>query len=153
MPGGALVGRDCKLYYNSGTFASPTWTEVTRAMDVALPIDAEYGDVSSRVSGFKMQAKSFVVVGPLTFGYRYRQGVTDAVFDALRPMVLGFTKVEFAVCDGAIATTGNEYLRATYQVKGNLNQPMGEGVSVDFEGTVTSEEDSGTIREPSWVTV
>lgn len=153
MAGGALVGRECKLYYNAGSFASPTWTEVTRAIDVTLPVDAEYGDVSSRASIFKMQAKSQVVVGPLSFGYRYRQGVTDAVFDALRPMILSTTKTEFAVCDGAIATTGNEYLRGTYQLKGTLDQPLSDGVRVDFEGTLTSEEDAGVLREPQWVTV
>jgi hypothetical protein len=141
------------LYYNTGTFGTPSWTELTRVIDLTLPVTAEYGDTSSRVSIFKMQAKSQVVVGPLTFGYRYRQGVTDAVFDALRPMVLNNTKVEFAVCDGTIATSGNEYLRATYQISFTINQPMGDGVSVDFEAVVASEEDSGTIREPAWVTV
>jgi hypothetical protein len=68
-------------------------------------------------------------------------------------MVLNNTKVEFAVCDGTIATSGNEYLRATYQISFTINQPMGDGVSVDFEAVVASEEDSGTIREPAWVTV
>ncbi len=153
MAGGALIGRECNLYYNAGTFGSPTWTLVTRAIDVALPIDAEYGDVSSRISIFKMQAKAQVVVGPLTFGYRYRYLVTDAVFDALRPMTLSNTKVEFAVSDTTIATTGAEYLRATYQLAGGIDQPLVDGVKFDFTGTVTSEEDSGTLREPTWVQV
>lgn len=153
MAGGALVGRECKLYYNAGTFASPTWTLVTRAIDVNLPIDAEYGDVSSRISIFKMQAKAQVVVGPLTFSYRYRYLVTDAVFDALRPMTFSDTKVEFAVCDTAIATTGAEYVRATYQLAMTIDQPLVDGVKVDFTATCTSEEDSGTLREPAWVTV
>jgi hypothetical protein len=89
----------------------------------------------------------------LSFGYRYRQAATDAVFDALRPMALSNTKTEFAVCDGAIATTGNEYLRATYQLDMGVNQPLGDGVSADFTAFLTSEEDSGTLREPSWVQV
>lgn len=153
MAGGALIGRECNLYYNAGTFGSPTWTLIPRAMDVSLPVTAEYGDVSSRISIFKMQAKSQVVVGPLTFGYRYRQLVTDAIFDALRPMALSNTKVEFALCDTTIATTGAEYLRATYQLAMTINQPMTDGVSVDFEATVTSEEDTGTLREPTWTSV
>lgn len=149
---GALVGRECKLYYNSGTFASPTWTELTRAIDVAYTITSERGDVSSRVSIWKMEKKALNGL-ELTFGYRYRQGVTDAVFDALRPMALSNTVVEFAVCDGAIATTGNEYLRASYQLEMTMNQPMADGVSVDFTAFLTSEEDSGTLREPGWTTV
>jgi len=149
---GALVGRECKLYYNSGTFGTPTWTEITRAIDVAYTISSERGDVSSRISIWKMEKKALNGL-ELTFGYRYRQGVTDAVFDALRPMVLSNTVVEFAVADGAIATTGNEYLRASYQIDANVNQPLTDGVSAEFTAFLTSEEDSGTLREPSWVTV
>jgi len=153
MAGGALIGRECNLYYNSGSYASPTWTLITRAIDVNLPVAAEYGDVSSRISIFKMQAKSQVVVGPLTFGYRYRQLQTDAVFDALRPMTFSNAKVEFAVCDTTIATTGSEYVRATYQLEMVIDQPMADGVKVDFTATVCSEEDTGTLREPTWVQV
>src|SRR5262245_24381218 len=149
---GALIGRECKLYYNSGTFSSPTWIEVTRAIDVDYDMPAEWGNVSSRVSLFKMEAKALIGL-ILTFGYRYRQGVTDSVFDALRPMALGITKVEFAVADGAIATTGNEYLRATYQIEFGNKQPLVDGVQVDFRCHLCSEEDSGVLREPSYVTV
>lgn len=149
---GALVGRECVLAYNSGTFGSPTWTVLTRAIDVAYAITSERGDVSSRVSIWKMEAKALNSL-ELTFGYRYRQGVTDAVFDALRPMALSNTKVEFAIADGTIATTGTEYLRATYQLEMNMNQGLTDGVAAEFTAFLTSEEDSGTIREPSWVTV
>ena len=149
---GALIGRECKLYYNSGTFGTPTWTEIVRAIDVAYAIASERGNVSSRISKWKMEKKSLNGL-ELTFGYRYRQGVTDAVFDALRPMALSDTVVEFAVADGTIATTGNEYLRASYQVDMSLNQAMGDGVAAEFTAFLTSEEDSGTLREPSYVTV
>lgn len=152
MAGGALVGRECALYYNAGTFASPTWTLINRAIDVSYAIASERGDVSSRASIWKMEAKALNGL-ELTFSYRYRHLVTDAVFDALRPMALSNTKTEFAVCDTTIATTGAEYLRATYQLDMAPNQPLTDGVSVDFSAFLTSEEDSGTLREPAWVTV
>jgi hypothetical protein len=152
MAGGALTGRECNLYYNAGTFASPTWTLITRAIDVAYTIASERGNVSSRISKWKMEVKALNGL-ELTFGYRYRQLVTDAVFDALRPMALSDTKTEFAVCDTTIATTGAEYLRATYQLDMGNNQALTDGVAVEFSAFLTSEEDSGTLREPSWVTV
>lgn len=152
MAGGALIGRECKLYYNAGTFASPTWTLIPQAIDVAYTIASERGNVASRASIWKMEVKSLNGL-ELTFGYRYRHLVTDAVFDALRPMALSNTKVEFAVCDTTIATTGAEYLRATYQLDMTMNQAIGDGVSAEFTAFLTSEEDSGTLREPSWVTV
>jgi hypothetical protein len=152
MAGGALVGRECNLYYNAGTFASPTWTLITRAVDVSYQIASERGDLSSRISKWKMEGKALNGL-ELTFGYRYRHLVTDAIFDALRPMALSDTKVEFAVCDTTIATTGAEYLRATYQLDMANNQPLTDGVLIEFTAFLTSEEDSGTLREPSWVTV
>lgn len=152
MAGGAIVGRECALYYNAGTFASPTWTLISRAIDVSYSIGSERGDLSSRISKWKMEGKALNSL-ELTFGYRYRALVTDAVFDALRPMALSDTKTEFAVCDTTIATTGAEYLRGTYQLEMNMNQALTDGVSVEFTAFLTSEEDSGTLREPAWTTV
>lgn len=152
MAGGPLTGRECNLYYNAGSFGSPTWTLINRAIDVSYAIASERGNVSSRASIWKMEIKALNGL-ELTFGYRYRHLVTDAVFDALRPMGLGQTKVEFAVCDTTIATTGAEYLRATYQLDMTMNQPLTDGVAAEFTAFLTSEEDSGTLREPAWVTV
>lgn len=152
MAGGAEVGRECNLYYNAGSFVSPTWTLITRAIDVDYDMPSEWGNVSSRVSIWKMEIKALVGL-VLNFGYRYRALVTDAVFDALRPMAMGTTKVEFAVSDTAIATSGADYLRATYQIEMGKKQPLVDGVVVDFRCHLTSEEDSGVLREPSWVTV
>lgn len=152
MAGGALTGRECNLYYNANTYASPTWTLITRAIDVEYQMPAEWANVSSRISLWKMEAKSLIGL-ILNFGYRYRQLVTDAIFDALRPMAMGTTKVEFAVCDTTIATTGAEYLRATYQITMGQKQPLTDGVEVPFECHLCSEEDSGTLREPAWVQV
>src|SRR5689334_3162288 len=116
MAGGAEVGRECKLYYNSGSFVSPTWTEITRAIDVDYDMPAEWGNVSSRISIWKMEVKALIGL-VMNFGYRYRALATDAVFDAIRPMALAATKTEFAVSDTTISTSGAEYLRATYQIE------------------------------------
>lgn len=146
------MGRECNLYYNAGTFASPTWTLIARAIDVSYAVGSERGDLSSRISKWKMEGKALNSL-ELTFGYRYRQLVTDAIFDAIRPMALSDTKVEFAVCDTTIATTGAEYLRGTFQLEMSMNQALTDGVSVEFTAFLTSEEDSGTLREPAWTTV
>ena len=152
MSGGAEVGRECKLYYNAGTFGSPSWTLIARAIDVTYRMPAERGNVSSRVSIWKMEVKAMIGL-ELDFGYRYRALVSDTVFDALRAAAMDTTKMEFAICDTAIATTGAEYLRATYQFTTDHNQPLTDGVSNQFNCFLTSEEDSGTLREPAWVTV
>lgn len=153
---GALVGRECKLYLNTGSFGTPTWTEVDRAIDVSWNAASERGNVSSRFSKWKMEKKALIGL-EVTFGYRYRQGVTDTVFDLLRALALDVTNDELAIADGAIATVANEYLRGTFCFDANLNQPLTDGVSVEFTAFLTSEEDVsvgvGTLREPGYTIV
>jgi hypothetical protein len=151
MPG-PIVGREAKLYYNSGTFGSPTWTEIVQAIDVAINIDATRGDLSSRRSLWQMEGKALQSL-ETTFGYRIRQGVSDSVFTALRGHALNTAKVEFAVADGTINTNTTQYLRFTSQVVMGVDQPMTDGVSANFTAFLTYEEDTGTMREPSWVVV
>jgi hypothetical protein len=154
---GALIGRECKLYLNTGTFGTPTWTEITRAIDVSRSMPTERGNVSSRVSKWKMEKKSLIGL-EITFGYRYRQGVTDTIYDLLIALAMGEASDELAMADGAIATVGNEYLRATFQFEETAhNQPLTDGVGSEFTAFLTSEEDvsggTGTLREPSYTIV
>lgn len=151
-PAGNLVGRDCYAYYNAGTFAVPTWTLVTRIIDLTYQMPAEWADVSSRLSLWKMEAKALNGL-QVSFGYRYKNG-TDTVFAALRGYAMGVTKQELAIADGVIATTGTQYLRATYQYElGQTGQQLTSGVSVDFNAHLCYEEDANVMREPAWTTV
>lgn len=145
-------GREAKLYYNSGTFGSPTWTEVPRVVDLNWDIPATWADVSSRWSLWRMEAKALQGL-TVTFGYRRRQGVSDAVFTALRGYGIGTTKQELAISDGAIATTGSQYLRATYQFEYSRGEPLADGCIDNFGAHLAYEEDSGTGREPTWTVV
>lgn len=149
---GPNTGAECKLYYNTGTFGSPTWTEIPGAIDVNVAIDASYADVSSRRSLWRMEAKALQGL-TVTFGYRRRQGVSDAVFTALRGYALARTKFELAVADGAIATTGTQYVRGTFQCHMNRDEPLDGAAEDSFEAHLTYEEDSGTMREPAWTVV
>lgn len=148
---GSLIGRECKLYYNAGSYTSPTWTEITRVVDANADISKSYGDVSSRASQWEMKKPALKSL-KISFGYRYRQGVTDAVFDALRAAALADTPTELAIADGAIATAGNEYLRAYCDLAMGIDQPLSDGVLANFDGELTYYEDSGTLREPSYNT-
>jgi hypothetical protein len=145
-------GREAKAYYNTGSFSSPSWTLMPQVVDLDWDMPASWADVSSRVSLFKMEAKALVGL-TVNFGYRRRQGVSDAVFTALRGYALGTTKQELALADGAIATTTTQYLRATYQFEMGRSEPLEDGCIDNFSAHLTYEEDAGTLREPSWVVV
>ena len=103
LQSGNKVGRECNLYYNSGTYSSPTWTLVPRAVDVSVPMDKSYGNVSSRNSKYKKERASLIGL-QMTFGYRFKSG-TDSVFSALRASALANTETEFLVIDDLVANT------------------------------------------------
>lgn len=151
MAGGALSGGDCKLYYNSASYASPTLVEVTKAVDVDFTIDKGYGDASSRSSGWK---KNVATLKDLTinFGYRYRQGATDTVFDALRAAGLADTPIELFVLDGVSSAAGNEGIRAYVDLAFGRTEALEDGVLCPFVGKHVAYEDSGTERNPEWYT-
>lgn len=150
---GPNTGRENKLYHNTGTFGTPTWTEIPRTVDLDWDAPATWADVASRESlwGFEAKAQQKLQV---TFGYRRRSGVSDAVFTALRGYAFGATtKAELAIADGAIATTGTQYLRGTYQFGMGRSEPLEDGSIDNFEAHLAYEEDSGTPRAPAWTVV
>lgn len=150
---GPIPGRECILAYNSGSFGSPTWTSITRAIDANVDGAVTWADISSRFSLWRMEAKAQQGL-ILDFGYRRRSGVSDAVFTALRGYAFGnTTKQELALADGVIATTGTQYIRGTYQFEYSRGEPMADGCTDNFGAHLTYEEDAGTAREPTWVVV
>lgn len=150
---GPTSGREAKAYYNTGSFASPTWTLIPQIVDLDWDAPATWGDVSSRVSIWRMEVKALIGL-VINFGYRRRQGVSDTVFTALRGYAYGAaTKQELAIADGAIATTTTQYIRATYQFEMGRSEPLEDGCIENFSAHLTYEEDAGTMREPTWVVV
>ena len=150
---GPNSGRECILAYNTGSFASPTWTTITRAIDVDWDAPVTWGDISSRFSLWRMEIKAMQGL-TVNFGYRRRQGVSDSVFTAIRGYAFGAsTKQELAIADGVIATTATQYIRGTFQFEMGRSEPLEDGCIENFSAHLTYEEDSGTGREPTWVVV
>ena len=42
------LGMEAKLYRNTGTYAAPTWVEMTNVKDVTLNLEAGEADVTTR---------------------------------------------------------------------------------------------------------
>lgn len=116
IPVGPVAGQDCKTYYNSGTHASPTWVEVTRAIDAAV---SEFGvnqvEAKARISNFEAFVNGLIKTG-CTFTYLHIRG-TDTVRDAMLGMVTGRTSKEFAFMDGGITLVGARGLRAFFNME------------------------------------
>lgn len=148
---GELLGMDCKLYYNSATHATPTWVLVSQAVDVSMSIDKNYGDVSSRASGWKKNKAALKDLG-CSFGYRYKAAVTDTVFDALRAAAIANTPTELFIADGASGTAGSEGIRAYFDLTMGREEPLEDGVLIPFEGKHVINYESGSVVDPDWYT-
>lgn len=114
MPGGIVLGLDAKLYHNTGTYGTPTWDEIGNVKDLVMSIEKGTADVTTRTnSGWRAK------IGTLkeaTIEFQMVYDTDDADFEVLQTAFFANTLIEFAVMDGAIATTGQEGLRATMDI-------------------------------------
>ena len=147
-----MAGLECKLYYNTTTHASPTWTLVTRAINVSVAISIGEADQSSRSSTWK-KSKGTLKDLEITFTYRKKQG-TDTVFDALQAAALAGTVYEYAVFDGLITEAGCQGIRAFCEIRSLNNTQDLEGTEeVEFSLKPTYKEESSAEVNPDWYEV
>jgi hypothetical protein len=126
---GPVAGIDCKLYYNTGTNASPTWVEIMQAIDVGVP-DFGVNQIAANSRGSKWESfvNGLIKLG-LTFGYLHQRG-TDTVRDAMVSMVTSRTAKQFAAMDGDITAVGARGVRAFFNME-KFGQTQGlEGATV-----------------------
>jgi len=146
------TGLECKLYYNTSTHASPSWTEITKAINVSFSSSKSEADQSSRVSEFKMQ-KGTLIDLEITVTYRKKQG-TDTVFDALQAAYFAGTIYEYAMLDGAESESGVQGIRAFCEIMSMGNTQDLEGSEeVEFTLKPTYKEESDVLVEPDWYEV
>lgn len=146
-------GFECVLYYNSGTYASPTWVPMPMVRNLSEPEGYTKIDISTRASPnkkyFAGQADCSVA-----FDYLYRKGTTDSVFTFLQTSKDARTAVQFAVADGPIATVGTEYSLDYYQVtKFDKKQDLDGVMMFDIELSPTVYFNAGALVDRSYVTV
>lgn len=150
--GDPATGDSCALYYNSGTHAVPVWVEITKARDVAWPIDIGEAEANARDCEFKLSEPTLIGI-ELNFGYQYTKGA-DTVYDLLLAMALARTDKQFAVADGPIATVGTRYLKMFAKIFGVDNQePLEGNKTLELTLKPNRHEESGTLIKPSLVTV
>jgi len=138
---GAKVGLTCKLYLNTSVnvdpYAVPRWEEVTLVRDLNLNLDKGVAEVKARLSTW-VQNLPTLKSGPVEYGIIADRAVTfplvaASIYNTLRDAYLAGTVLDFAVADGAIATSGTEYFRADYQISGfKRGEPLEEVATVDI---------------------
>lgn len=143
-----MAGRDCKGYYNSGTYASPVKTELKRISDVKLPESMTTGK-------FKMRGYEGVVTSvgyverSVTFKYQSKAaGLTDSILAALRTAMRARTAVQFWFVDQAIATAGAAGVSGFFMVtKCDRDESDDDNPSYDVMLEPADHEETGTVVE------
>jgi hypothetical protein len=147
-----VVGKDCKLYLNGGTHATPTWNEVKSAINVSANLGKGEADVSARFSGWKL-TKGALKELEISFTYRHKRG-TDTIFDTLLSAYINDTAKEFAVLDAAITEAGAQGPRAFCEVISlNLTQELENAAEYEVTLKPTYHEEAGALVEPDWYEV
>lgn len=141
------LGRNCKLYRNTGSYASPTWTVINSARDVTLNLEGETADVATRGNGYWGADATVKLKASLDFELIWDP--SDAAFAAILTAFIGVSSIELLVLDGAVATSGSQGLRATFAIsKFTRTETLNEAVKASVTAQPTLADNA-----PSWYTV
>lgn len=144
------TGIDWRLYRNTGTRATPVWSEVGDAQDVTCALTKQMADVSRKKSKWKRN-KGSLKDGPLEFGYVF-QGGSDAHLVAMLDSFVHDTPIEFACVDRPIEEADVFGYRAFYEVSDfPINQPLVEGVTLAVKCQLGDYEEDGEAIEPDFI--
>lgn len=145
------VGNDLKLYYNSGTDASPTWVEIKIVGDVTVDLNVSDAEVDLRVSSWVLNLPAKLTGG---INFTMANDIGGTVFDALRGFAFARTQAQFASANENIATSGTEYFKAfAYFSAFPWGQETQSMSSHDCTMSLGYTEESGSLVEPSWATI
>lgn len=142
------VGNDLKLFYNTGTDASPVWVEINMVGDVTVNINVGEAEVDLRVSDWVLNLPAKLTG---SIDVTLASDIAGTVWDALRVLAMGRTQAQFASATGAIATIGTEYFKAfAFFSSFPWGQPTQELASGDASLSLGYTEEAGSLIEPSW---
>lgn len=142
-----LIGADCKLYINSGTFDTPVWDEVELVRDLQQQLEKGDAEVSHRGSGGWRIRIGTLKDGRLQFDIIWEPGNEE--FDALQAGFNGNTLVDLAAMDGDIETPGSQGLRAEMSVLSFSRSEQLDGVVM---ASVNAAPGS-IVNAPEWMVV
>jgi hypothetical protein len=145
---GVKLGLDCKLYYcTAGIGGTPTWTEITAAREVNVPLSKGEADVSTRGGGGWKATKGTLKDASIDFDLLYDPA--DVAAAALLAAFLSGATIGLAAAHGPIATVGTEYFKADCEIlKFEEKEPLDNAITVSVSAKPTY-----SANQPAFVTV
>jgi hypothetical protein len=124
-----IIGLDCELAHNSGSYATPSWANCDAVKDANLEITVNEVDASRRGSGGWRQNETTLKEASLNV--TFVKDKDDTVFIAIETAFQANNSMELAVLDGANAV-GTDWLTAKWKAT-QWNETQ------DLEGVVNIE--------------
>tara|TARA_R110000824_G_scaffold741_4_gene4602 strand:+ start:5868 stop:6311 length:444 start_codon:yes stop_codon:yes gene_type:complete len=141
------VGLNCELSYNTGTFATPTWSAIGNARDVTLSLEAGEADASTRGSDGWRETIQALKDGSIEF--ELAADSSDAAFTAIKTAFFDGTSIDVVALDGPQATAGSQGLRMIAAVSAfSRSEPLEDTVTVSVTLKPTPNDDT----TPVWYT-
>lgn len=138
---------DAKLYYNTATYASPTWAEICNVMDLTLSLSQSEIDLTTRCGGGFKEYGNGLIDATIDFSMLF--DTSDTTQTALRNAFFNKTNIEVLVLNGSSGTAGTQGLRATCIVTSfTRNEALGDALKVDISLRPAENDDAA----PAWYT-
>jgi TP901-1 family phage major tail protein len=141
------LGMEAKVYRNTGTWAMPTWVEITNVRDVTLNLETGEADVTTRAnSGWRATAAT---LKEASVEFEMVWDTADAGFTAIKDAFFNGTNIDLAVMDGDITVAGTQGLRAEFSITAfSRSEPLEEAITV----SVTAKP-AYSANAPQWMVV
>jgi len=128
------LGYECKMYHGAAlatgeTAVDGSYTELTAAKDVSVPLDKAEADMTTRANNGWKSSRGGLKDGSIEFEIKWDS--EDAGVTFIRSAFMNNTNILLAVMDGDIAVNDNEGFVANCEIMSfPLNQPLEEGVMI-----------------------
>ena len=124
------LGVNSKLYYNSGTYGSPTWVEVSLIADLAVNPQWDEHDVSTRGSRVKSMKKTMLGI---EVSGRLKKKPGDTTYAKFVDGIVSDDTLDVLVLDGARDANNARGWRFDAQIhQGNDDQSLSGGGFLDI---------------------
>jgi len=127
--GGAKAGINAKVFRNTGTYGSPTWTEITLAGDVQVAPPWQMSSFQTRETKFVLNAKTLI---DLSVTLQVRVDDANAGYQALLAASRSSSSLlDILIVNGALTKEGSSGFRAHFNVN-QTGEDQSTGVGALF---------------------
>lgn len=142
-----------KLYRNTGTNASPVWSEIGDVVDVSIP------DLSMGLAELKRRSSDFTknlatLIQSISIEFRLVYGMSASSYGTIRANFFAGTIEEYAVMSGDITQSGTEGFRMFALIEQfPWDQPLEDIAGHDMRLAIAYQEESGSEVDPEWFSI